>query len=574
MIAEHRDLKWEQEHAGEPCVSLPQAPPCAYSVNAFGRDTIRAYADPPEFFNDDTLRREWDMPPATVCTWPYEPMYEEDVKLPNGQYDYERRLAKAKEYFSVLEPGRTLVFYYANYSNPLSEEESQRYVIVGVSRLKSVGDIMYYKNSSDRVRERYAGGFIWQRAVTSHYPDQGLRIPYHAYAGNQDLLERIACIPEQPRVCKYATRHMTDDDALVVVERLSEIVSTLRELGDTTENWEERQRWLASVMAELWRSRGLLPGLPAVLDYIGLQEAIPAFRAASLRGREKEAADEVFAFLEGNADNLLGQPVEPSHAKKLRRTWKLKHEHERALLVKTLPRFDLTMPQVANVLAEDREKNSLAAPLEVIGANPYVLCEEYVGDDVDDSISFSRIDHGVLPTPDLGGDNLLERDGWERLRALCVTKLRAEATHCFLSAASVMQHLNQRLSQLPQWKLHQYTDRYFDVDRDELDRAVVSVTTKECGTCTCGRCSKTSAWSRRLSASWWVERTSNCVARSLGKAGRTGCMIPDRPWLRRTQPSTRERSIHRPPCAKSCSVVHSASCAAPLALGRRQSFAR
>lgn len=473
MIAEKRDLAWETEHAGKPLVSLPQIPPCAYSVNAFGKDRIRAYSDPPEFFNDDTLRREWDMPPATVCTWPYEPMYDEDVKLPNGQYDYERRLQKAKEYFAALAPGKTLVFYYANYSNPLSEEESRRYVIVGMSRLKSLGDIMYYENSSDRVRERYAGGFIWQRAVTSNYPDEGLRIPYHAYAGQKEVLEKIACIPEQPRICKFATRHMADDDALVVVERMVEVVATLREMGDTSEDWEQRQRWLASVMAELWTSRGLLPGLPAVLDYLDFQEAIGPFRSAALENREKAAADEVFAFLDGNSTQLFGQSVDASKAKKLQRTWKLKDDGERSLLREALPRFDLTKQQINNILSADREKNSLVAGLDNIRSNPYVLCEQYVGDDVDDTISFSRIDHGVLPSPDLGGATLLDKDGWERLRALCVTKLRSEGAHCFVSASAIMQHINHRLSQLPVWKTHQYTERYLEVDEAELSLALV-----------------------------------------------------------------------------------------------------
>jgi len=472
MIAEQRDLAWERENAGKPCASLPQMPPCVYSVNAFGKDSIRAYADPPRFFKDDTRRREWDLPPATVCTWPYEPMYEDDVKRPKGGYDYDLRLKKAQAYFGPLEPNKTLVFYYANYSNPLSEEESRRYVIVGVSRLKKLGEIMFYENSSERVRERYAGGFVWQRAVSSHYPDEGFRIPYHVYATQPEILEQIACIPEQPRVCKYATRHMSDDDALVVIERMAEAVSTLRELGDTTEDWEERQRWLASVMAELWTSRGLLPGLPSILDHLGLHQAIGPFRDAVLKGHEQAAAEEVFAFLEGKSDGLLGVELESSAAKKLRRSWKLKEEPERSLLREVLPRFDVSRKQIENILSPEREQNSVFADLVEIAVNPYVLSEQYVGDDVDDAISFSRLDHGVLPSPDLGGKVLLERDGWERLRALCVARLRAEGTHCFVANASVLQSINHRLNQLPEWKRHQYTERYLEVDEEELSAAL------------------------------------------------------------------------------------------------------
>ena len=48
-----------------------------------------------------------------------------------------KRLAFAEEYFAQIEQDRSLVFYYANYSNPFSEEDARRYVVVGVSRVKS-----------------------------------------------------------------------------------------------------------------------------------------------------------------------------------------------------------------------------------------------------------------------------------------------------------------------------------------------------------------------------------------------------------------------------------------------------
>jgi hypothetical protein len=70
MIAERRDLPYEQKNAGTCCTKLDQIPPCVYSINAFGTKQIRAFADPPEFFFDGTKRLEWDLPPATVCPGP------------------------------------------------------------------------------------------------------------------------------------------------------------------------------------------------------------------------------------------------------------------------------------------------------------------------------------------------------------------------------------------------------------------------------------------------------------------------------------------------------------------------
>ncbi len=136
-------------------------PPCMYSINAFGKKELRASSDPPLWWGSDVRKREWTVPPATVCLWNYEEMYEAaGVRKQGGGYDDDRRLALAKEYWSRVEPDRSLIFYYANYSNPFSEDEAKHYVIVGMSRVKTVGDIMYYENCSPETRQSHGGGFV------------------------------------------------------------------------------------------------------------------------------------------------------------------------------------------------------------------------------------------------------------------------------------------------------------------------------------------------------------------------------------------------------------------------------
>jgi hypothetical protein len=196
------------ENAGQPCSKSKVVPPCVYSVNAFGGETIRAFAESPEFF-ETASRKEWPLPPATVCLWPYEWMYGEDVKRPNGTFDYVKRLENARTFFGQVEPGRSLVFYYANYSNPLNQADERRYVLVGMSRVKKVGEIRFFDDCSPKDREKYAGGFIWQCDVTSHYPDEGFRLPYHVYLDRPEVLEQIAFFPDNPRLFKYATREVS-----------------------------------------------------------------------------------------------------------------------------------------------------------------------------------------------------------------------------------------------------------------------------------------------------------------------------------------------------------------------------
>jgi len=121
-------------------------------------------------------------------------MYRPEVERQGkGQrYDYDKRLAFAKDYFAQIVEDRSLVFYYANYSNPFSEDDARRYVVVGVSRVRAVGKIRNYTDMTPEDREKYGGGFVWGLDLTSHYPNEGLRLPYHDYLERPDEVERLS----------------------------------------------------------------------------------------------------------------------------------------------------------------------------------------------------------------------------------------------------------------------------------------------------------------------------------------------------------------------------------------------
>jgi len=469
-IRDSRDLPWEETVAGQDCSKIEGIPPCIYSINAFGTEALTAYDDPPEFFGSGT-RTKWPIPPAAVCVWPYEAMYDDAAKT-DGRVDNAKRLKMAKEYFAEIEPEKSLVFHYANYSNPLSTEEEKRYVVIGLSRVKNLGRIQYYEGTNDETRKKYAGGFVWQMNVETHYPDQGFRIPYHRYLDQSEVLEKITLVPENNRNFKYGSRHMSDDDALSLVERFIEIASYLQEIGDDSENWNVRLDWLNGLLGELWKSRGLYPGLARVFDILGLYAVIVPLRDAVMKEEESRFRDAVFDWLDEKITDLPDIHINTTDAAKIRRRWKLRSVQERHLLSHILPRFDLPKEQIERILSNKRSENCLEANLKEIAENPYVLAEQYVGDDPDDIIPFSRIDHGIFPSPGLGGEFLHEPDDWRRLRALCVDRLRYETKHTFMSCGQLLQDVNRRLSFLPDWKRVEFTDRYLEVDRESLEPAI------------------------------------------------------------------------------------------------------
>lgn len=154
MIGEYKDADLEEENNCKSCNSINFIPPCCYSINAFGKEIVKCFATPPGFFRDSTKAKYWELPPASVCTWCYEEMYKDEVKINGRNYDPKKRSQAMEEYYSQFEKKKSLIFYYTNYDNPFSGEE-KKYVLVGVSRLKEILPTLKWENQGDESYEKY-----------------------------------------------------------------------------------------------------------------------------------------------------------------------------------------------------------------------------------------------------------------------------------------------------------------------------------------------------------------------------------------------------------------------------------
>jgi len=477
MISENRNLDWEKQCSGLACAGLKQIPPCIYSINAFGEDSLTAFAEPPEFFDPGTRRKEWAIPPATVCTWPYEEMYRGEVKTSKGYYDNDARFDFAERFFAQVEPNDSLIFYYANYSNPMSTEEAPRYVLVGLSRVREVGKFLYYEGCNQETKTKFGGGFVWDRNITSHYPEFGLRLPYHLYK-DDPRRETFTLYPEDPQVCKYGSRLMSDDQALGLVEQFHQAVTALIELGDTSDNWRTRREWLEGLISELWKRRGAFPGLPEVCKFLNFTEAIPFFKAQVKLGNELKAAQMIWDCLLSKDDSLGRTPVTQDQLRDARRHWKLLGENDRRFAMTVIARLDIKAEAIAQILGEDRETHGLKASSSELFVNPYLLVEQFVGDHSEDRISWSQIDRAAIPSPELGVKSLTETDSPIRLRALIYECLLRVSGHTFLDTEELVRLANKRLAPLPEWKQITFKAKYFEVD-DEIYQQSLHITGEE-----------------------------------------------------------------------------------------------
>ena len=471
LIASKRNLELEKKHPGESAQKYPCDIACALSINAFGKETIKTKVDTPEWL-DEGDPVQLTLPPSTACTWCYEAMYKKGVDAAPGsgkQYNYDKRFQNAQEYFAQFTEKKSLVFYYAGYSNPFSEGEENNFVIVGISRIKHIDDFYFYDNLSEQTREYYAGGFAWQKPITSTYPEEGFCLPYWKYMEDEELSNRLVIKPTNRSPFKYGSREVTDDDAIEVIQRMIETIDVLIDIGDETEDWEKRKEWLNSVLNELWTDRGPYPGLASVMEYLQLHALIKPYFELSSDSAKREFYDQLGRMLDGDTNRISKIELPSKVLKVIRRNYQMMEDDEKKLLLEMLPRFDLTAKQVRGIMSENREDVSIMASTEELIENPYIIFEQYRGDDSDDTIPFYKIDNGIIPSPEYGIEEILDAGSTERLRALCVDELNWIPAHSFGKAETILKSINGRLDRMSEWKRHIYSMKNFKVEQDILN---------------------------------------------------------------------------------------------------------
>jgi len=473
LIASKRDLDLEKEHINESAGNFPCKVACGLSINAFGKETIQTRIDPPDWWgNGNAEPAILTLPPATACTWCYESMYKKDVSPKAGStqtYDYNKRFNNAKDYFAQFDEGKSLVFYYAGYSNPFSEGEEENYVIVGISRLKKLDQIRFYENTTDEIKRKYGGGFVWQMPVTSNYPDEGFCIPYWKYLDNEELSDRLVIKPINRTPFKYGSREVTNDDAIEVIHQLLESIDVLIEIGDDSEDWEKRKNWLNSVLNELWKARGPFPGMGSVLEALQLPGLIKPFLDITSDDVRKDFYRQLEDLLNGESNTIAGIEYTDKELKIVRRQYQMKDDDEKELILHLLPRFDLTATQVKGITSGNREDVSITATVSELVENPYIIFEQYIGEDSDDTIPFYKIDNGIIPSPEYGLEDIIDAGSTERLRALCVDELNRIPAHSFGKAETILKSINARLDRMPEWKRYIYTLKNFNVEKNILN---------------------------------------------------------------------------------------------------------
>lgn len=317
-------------------------------------------------------------------------------------------------------------------------------MLVAISRLKDIRDYRHFTGLNKFQLERY-GDLVWSRFVVHNFPEEGVRIPYQEYLDKGKDISNILfeISGDFTRQFKYVSRELSDDIATELVERMITIVKRLKRDNIVKEDWDAKLEWLNKVLGEVWKNRGVYPGLGGILEYLGFENGTIFVKELLAKIDHKQhLLDEVLRILEGTKD--AGETYE-RQVSRARKKWIVLSDEKRSLL-KILAKFELSTEQVEKIVSEKKNKTNIVSSLKQIRDNPYLLCEEYVGEDEDDIIGFHRIDNGFFPDRSLGVTHEIRPNDIRRLRALVIEKLRQEKNNgnCFLDAEDIFEYVENK----------------------------------------------------------------------------------------------------------------------------------
>ncbi|MBU1297911.1 MAG: ATP-dependent RecD-like DNA helicase [Bacteroidetes bacterium] len=449
-IRREKKDKTEEKIAGEQFdATWKYVPPCTDTINVFGTKPVK-HTHVPKKFIKDTSPKTVTIPANTSGTWPFEDMWDESGE----RYEAEERKENVDEFFEELNEGGNagLIFYYCNYDNPVSGDD-KKYLLAGIARIKKIYPFTFWDDIPKEQKEMF-GGYVWSRMVENN-PAERLRLPYQEYLKLGKDVKLIAVFAEGDlsRSFKFVAHHVSDDDAISLIDKTIAAVKKIIRQNylpkPQIEHWKKQLLWLADIRKECWISRGLYPGLASVLKFLGMEKPDEFIRIRLKNKPLDSIRDYIFDRFEEH-EKMSNEEKELLRKPKDRFLTMLRSENPNEEIKGKLCRdklafFDLDDEQVKNILGDKRGMYSIHSSHQAIYDNPYIIAEEYIGSNLDDFVNFEKIDHGMLPTEELGEVERIDFDDPRRLRCLMHSILReaADEGHTFLEWTTLAEKVNQ-----------------------------------------------------------------------------------------------------------------------------------
>jgi hypothetical protein len=397
------------------------------------------------------------------------PDREPDIRDRNGKevetawvQERENQLAMLDTFFGALRPEESLCFFYAK-RTPLSEQS--RRVIIGVGRVRSVGEATEYKYTTKNPPLRCV---LWERnvghSIRPGFVD-GFLFPYQealALAEREGMNpeEFVAFAPDEHfDAYSYGSELLSHDGAVASLIACAAALHHIR--GRIEGPWDQTLAWIDTQLNRLWQARGPFPGLGSSLSAFGHEWG---FQHGSLLAyeieflREKQGGGDPWKLVDAVMEDpaKLGGETAKLITAGMRKGWKSLKPEGRALL-QLLGRCAMSEEQALRFYdSTKRTEASIDATDAELLANPYLLFER--DRRAVDPIAFGVVDRGLFPDesirkqfPISAPSRIDDPADARRVRALVVDLLEEASAegHSLLPRSWVIRRARERALQPP-----------------------------------------------------------------------------------------------------------------------------
>jgi exodeoxyribonuclease V alpha subunit len=428
-------------------------PPCYWSINLQGGNSF-SIEDPHPFSDTKTWEEKFknNVPPLkdvlkdhSVFTWCFKLSFFERREESNQLYPHPEELKRrVDKYLEELVPGKSIVFFYSNFSNPITGDK-YNYLLIGAGLLKDVDKPKHYNIPEDLLRDirsrpkmKNFPELAWQFQLTLD-PDTIVILPYQKYLEwiEEDptnvkwkKLEEIAIPIEEENLIphfKYVSMHIPHDKCIYLLYLIKRSLDKMKEhMLIDYEELKEIENKLDKLLKVAWNEKGKFPGFSNVIRVIlkndfrseQLKDLIPKIQEYI---KEKFGSLETFLTSQSSSEPSTNNP-----------------QLDRALgiicknkdLIEFLSRFDFSEPQFDHIL-----EMIYKIGIETVKNNPYIILEKYQYesedklsiDESDYGLSLYQIDIALIPDPSyVDWPALYDAQSPQRIRAV-ITKILYDA---------------------------------------------------------------------------------------------------------------------------------------------------
>ncbi len=469
-IQRRRNIEIEEKFKG---ISISEVkdnsnyiPPCYWCINVLGKEKhniedIHPFGDTWNAFRVVPPLNE-ELKPFSVFTWNFKLSF-----TTTGAYKYPPDLEdRVRKYIENIEPTKSIAFFYANYSNPITGDE-RKYLVLGAGLVR---EKIEFPKKYDIPKELYENinnkkpvfpKIAWQFQVPLD-PELTFILPYHEYLRfierknkikreeKEKWLEDITVKVEDPTIIphfKYVSMHLPHDKAIYLLYKLRKSISKLKEHGVIPiEQIEDYEKKVDKLLEIAWRERGQYPGFENLIA-IKLENEFTNDKIEEIIRKLKMFIVNKFGSIDeflNNKNNITTLKCEDLELETAINIIKSQFE-----IFTFLARFDFSKQQFKNIIDFIGKKG-----FNNFKAYPYSILEEYFYDIKDDDWNIDNNDYGISVyhldialIPDIKYTNwraLYTAKSPERIRALITLILRNAAQndgHTYLSRDEIMEKI-------------------------------------------------------------------------------------------------------------------------------------